>query len=137
MIGIAVSPERAAVQLFPLRDGRMVDRYSFHLENAAGEELSEVLEQFCLEYYGSAPSIPPQILVPRGSGDLQTLEEFLTEARGSHVELAEHTVNGKPGLVARQDGVVVTVFAFDVADERITRIWAVRNPDKLTRWNTA
>ena len=68
MIGVAVSPERAAVQVFPLREGRMVDRYSFHLENAAGEELGEVLEQFCLEYYGSAPSIPPQILVPRGVG---------------------------------------------------------------------
>ena len=27
-----------------------------------------MLEQFCLEYYGSAPSIPPQILVPRGAG---------------------------------------------------------------------
>jgi excinuclease ABC subunit C len=87
VIGIAVSPERAAVQVFPLREGRMVDRYSFHLENAAGEELSEVLEQFCLEYYGSAPSIPPQILVPRGSGDTAALEEYLTEQRGARVEV--------------------------------------------------
>ena len=66
VVGVAVSDERAAVQVFPLREGRMVDRYSFHLENAAGEDLDEVLEQFCLEYYGSAPSIPPQILVPNG-----------------------------------------------------------------------
>jgi excinuclease ABC subunit C len=87
VIGVAVSPERAAVQLFPLREGRMVDRHSFHLENAAGEELGEVLEQFCLEYYGSAPSIPPQILVPRGAGDLSALEQFLAERRGSHVEV--------------------------------------------------
>ncbi|MFL5927453.1 MAG: excinuclease ABC subunit UvrC [Gaiellaceae bacterium] len=87
VIGVAVSPERAAVQVFPLREGRMVDRYSFHLENAAGEELGEVLEQFCLEYYGSAPSIPPQILVPRGAGDLSALETFLSERRASHVEV--------------------------------------------------
>jgi excinuclease ABC subunit C len=87
VIGIAVSPERAAVQVFPLREGRMVDRFSFHLENAAGEELSEVLEQFCLEYYGAAPSIPPQILVPRGSGDTAALETFLSERRGAHVEV--------------------------------------------------
>lgn len=87
VIGIAVSEERAAVQVFPLREGRMVDRYSFHLENAAGEELDEVLEQFCLEYYGSAPSIPPQILVPRGAGDTSALEQFLSERRGSHVEV--------------------------------------------------
>jgi excinuclease ABC subunit C len=87
VIGVAVSPERAAVQVFPLREGRMVDRYSFHLENAAGEDLAEVLEQFCLEYYGSAPSIPPQILVPRQAGDTAALEEFLSERRGSHVEV--------------------------------------------------
>src|SRR6266487_1955635 len=87
VIGVAVSPERAAVQLFPLREGRMIDRYSFHLENAAGEELEEVLEQFCIEYYGSAPSIPPQILVPRGSGDTSALEVFLSERRGSRVEV--------------------------------------------------
>jgi excinuclease ABC subunit C len=87
VIGIAVSEERAAVQLFPLREGRMVDRHSFHLENAAGEDLDEVLEQFCLEYYGSAPSIPPQILVPRSSGDTRALEQFLSERRGSHVEV--------------------------------------------------
>jgi RNA polymerase sigma factor (sigma-70 family) len=48
--------------------------------------------------------------------------------------LLERTVNGQPGLVAEQDGVTVTVFAFDVADGRITRIWAVRNPDKLRLW---
>src|SRR5262245_125926 len=87
VIGVAVGPERAAVQVFPLREGRMVDRYSFHLENAAGEEVGEVLEQFCLEYYGSAPSIPPQILVPRGAGDTGPLEEFLSELRGSRVEV--------------------------------------------------
>ncbi len=87
VIGVAVSTERAAVQVFPLRDGRMVDRYAFHLENAAGEELGEVLEQFCLEYYGSARAIPPQILVPRGAGDTTALEEFLTERRGSRVEV--------------------------------------------------
>jgi excinuclease ABC subunit C len=87
VIGVAVSPERAAVQVFPLREGRMVDRYSFHLENAAGEPLDEVLEQFALEYYGSARSIPPQILVPRDTGDLSALEAFLSERRGSHVEV--------------------------------------------------
>jgi excinuclease ABC subunit C len=87
VIGIAVSAERAAVQVFPLREGRMVDRYAFHLENAAGEELGEVVEQFCLEYYGSSRSIPPQILVPRGAGDTTALEEFLSERRGSRVEV--------------------------------------------------
>ena len=48
----------------------------------------------------------------------------------------ERTVNGQPGLVAQQDGATVTVFAFDVAGDRIKHIWAVRNPEKLRPWTT-
>jgi RNA polymerase sigma factor (sigma-70 family) len=48
----------------------------------------------------------------------------------------ERTVNGQPGLVSVQDGVIVTVFAFDISDDRITRIWVVRNPEKLRPWTT-
>jgi RNA polymerase sigma factor (sigma-70 family) len=54
----------------------------------------------------------------------------------SNMTFLERTVNGQPGLVAQQDGVTVTVFAFDVAGDRIKHIWAVRNPDKLRRWTT-
>jgi RNA polymerase sigma factor (sigma-70 family) len=66
----------------------------------------------------------------------ESIAEFLlaVAARATGLELTEQLVNGQPGLVARQDGAILTVFAFDVADDRITRIWAVRNPDKLTRW---
>jgi len=48
--------------------------------------------------------------------------------------LLECTVNGQPGLVAQQDGITVTVFAFAVAAGRVTRIWAIRNPEKLRPW---
>src|ERR1051325_7642677 len=44
VIGIAVDGDRAAVQLFPLRDGRLIDRYGFHLENAAGQDTAALLE---------------------------------------------------------------------------------------------
>jgi hypothetical protein len=46
----------------------------------------------------------------------------------------ERTVNGQPGLVAQLDGVAGTVFAFDVAGDRIKHIWAVRNSEKLRPW---
>ena len=48
----------------------------------------------------------------------------------------ERTVNGQPGLVARQDGVTLTVFAFHIAADRIKHLWVVRNPEKLRRWTT-
>jgi RNA polymerase sigma factor (sigma-70 family) len=54
--------------------------------------------------------------------------------RAADLTLLERTVNGQPGLVAQQDGVTVTVLAFDITAGRITHIWAVRNPDKLRSW---
>jgi excinuclease ABC subunit C len=87
VLGIAVDGDRAAVQVFPLREGRMIDRYSFHLENVVGEDLTSLLEAFCLEYYGSSPSVPPQLVVPREVGDTGALAEFLSERRGSRVEV--------------------------------------------------
>jgi excinuclease ABC subunit C len=87
VIGLAIEGDRAAVQVFPLRDGKLIDRYSFHLENVAGQDVPTVLEAFVLEYYGSAPSVPPQVIVPREIGETSALTEFLTERRGSRVEV--------------------------------------------------
>ncbi|HYY33819.1 MAG TPA: excinuclease ABC subunit UvrC [Gaiellaceae bacterium] len=87
VIGIASSNGTAAVQVFPLRGGRLTDRHSFFLENVAGQDLDSLLEAFCLEYYGSAPSIPPLIVVPAESGSLAGLEEFLSDLRGTKVEV--------------------------------------------------
>jgi excinuclease ABC subunit C len=86
VIGIAAEGGRAAVQVFPLRDGKLIDRYSFHLENVDGQDGPTMLEAFVLEYYGSAPSVPPQIVVPRDV-DTAPLAEFLTARRGSRVEV--------------------------------------------------
>src|SRR4051794_30319391 len=53
-----------------------------------------------------------------------------------NLTILERTVNGQPGLVAQVDGATVTVYAFDVVDDRIKRIWAVRNPEKLRTWTS-
>ena len=85
VIGLAVDGDCAAVQVFPLRDGKMIDRYGFHLENVAGEDAQSILEAFVLEYYGGTPSTPPEVLVSAEIGDTAALSEFLTERRGSRV----------------------------------------------------
>ena len=123
VIGVAVGADTAAVQVFPLRAGRMVDRYSFHLENAAGADPVEVLEGFCIEYYGSAPSVPPQVLVPRGLGDLSTLATFLSELRGSRVEVRAPERGEKRRLqeLAQQNAELALSSATFVAETRRLR----------------
>jgi excinuclease ABC subunit C len=87
VIGVAVEGDRAAVQVFPLRDGKMIDRYGFHLENVAGEDDEAVLETFVLEYYGATPSIPPVVLVPPVLGDPSALGDVLSARRGGAVRV--------------------------------------------------
>lgn len=87
VVGLALEGDRAAVQLFPLRDGEVIDRYGFHLENVAGEGAERVLETFLLEYYGATPSIPPLVLVPSVLPDAGPLEEVLGERRGGPVRV--------------------------------------------------
>jgi RNA polymerase sigma factor (sigma-70 family) len=53
-----------------------------------------------------------------------------------NLTVLERTVNGQPGLVAQLDGATVTVYAFDIVGDRIKRIWAIRNPEKLRTWTT-
>ncbi|MEV6974947.1 RNA polymerase sigma factor SigJ [Kitasatospora sp. NPDC093806] len=75
------------------------------------------------------------VLRPVGGGGriARYLVHIADKAPG--LTLLERTVNGRPGLVAQHAGVTVTVAAFDLADARVTRIWAVRNPEKLRPWS--
>jgi RNA polymerase sigma factor (sigma-70 family) len=73
-------------------------------------------------------------LAPIEGGSVIARYAVSLAARRGGMTFLERTVNGQPGLVAQQDGVTVTVFAFGISGDRITRIWAVRNPDKLHPW---
>ena len=86
-IAVAGEETDANAQVFQVRDGVLADRQSFYLENAASREEEEVLEEFVLQYYASALSIPPQVVVPRGMPRTDVLEEALSERRGSPVEV--------------------------------------------------
>ncbi len=99
VIGLAIEGDCAAVQIFPLRDGKMIDRYGFHLENVVEDDPLAVLEAFAVEYYGSAPSVPPQVLVPAAMTDTGALAEFLSERRGSRVEVRAPARGEKRRLV--------------------------------------
>ena len=88
-IAVAAEDTDANAQVFQVRDGILADRQSFYLENEAGRDESEVVEEFVLQYYASSPAIPPQILVPAGIDPERaaTLGEALAERRGGAVEI--------------------------------------------------
>jgi RNA polymerase sigma-70 factor (ECF subfamily) len=73
-------------------------------------------------------------LRPIGGGEQVARFAVALADRTAGLTILERTVNGQPGLVTQQHGRTVAVVAFAVAADRITHIWAVRNPDKLRPW---
>jgi excinuclease ABC subunit C len=131
IIGFAVEGERAVVQIFPLRGGKMVDRHSFHLENVGGQDVTTILESFGLEYYGSAPSVPPQIVVPHESGDLSALAELLSERRGARVEIRTAERGEKARLQRLADENALHVLTSDLAQGEQRRLRRVEALEQL------
>jgi excinuclease ABC subunit C len=86
-IAVAVSDTEANAQVFQVRDGVLSDRQSFYLENAAGSDVAEVAEAFILQYYASAMSVPPLLVVQREVGQAPALAEALAARRGTAVEI--------------------------------------------------
>ncbi|WP_157245038.1 RNA polymerase sigma factor SigJ [Nonomuraea typhae] len=76
----------------------------------------------------------PARLDPVHGDDLVARYMVSIASRTAGLTLLERSVNGRPGLAAEHEGAIVLVMAFDVEDDRIKRIWAVRNPEKLRPW---
>ena len=131
VIGFATEGDRAVVQIFPLRGGKLVDRHSFHLENVGGQDLTTVLEAFSLEYYGSAPSVPPQIVVPRDAGDLSALAEFLSEKRGARVEVRTAERGEKRRLQELADENALHALSTDQAQSEQKKLRRVESLEEL------
>jgi excinuclease ABC subunit C len=85
VLGFARSGAEAAVQLFAVRDGKLVARDVFVLENVAGAADDEALAAFIKQYYAEAGSVPSRILTPWSPADASELLELLTARRGRRV----------------------------------------------------
>src|SRR5690348_4883506 len=97
-VAVAVEGTEANAQVFQVRDGVLSDRQSFYLENQAEQDPAIVAEEFMLQYYASALSIPPLIVVQgtmaEGSA-LDVLGALLAERREGAVEIRASERGGK------------------------------------------
>jgi len=87
LLGLARQDNQAAMQLFVIRDCKMIGRDVFLLEAAREATDDEVLTSFIEQYYARAGSIPREVYVPARIADAAVVETFLAERRGGPVHL--------------------------------------------------
>ncbi|MXZ01367.1 excinuclease ABC subunit UvrC [Candidatus Poribacteria bacterium] len=87
VIGIAARTDIACVQLLRVRDGKLLDREHYYLNDADPESLATALGAFISQYYQNAVFVPKTIVLPMQIESVETIENWLSEKRGNRVSL--------------------------------------------------
>nr|WP_218842784.1 excinuclease ABC subunit UvrC [Nocardioides marinus] len=88
VVALAEDPLEVAVQVFYVRGGRIRGQRGWVADRMDEGETPELVENFLLQLYaGDADSIPREVLVPALPPDVETLEELLSDLRGSRVRI--------------------------------------------------
>jgi len=100
VVGIAREEAEACLQLFVIRNGKMIGRDHFIVENARDATDGEVLASFLQQYYAATERPPREVLVPFLPADSQALAGFLSDRRGAQVAVHVPERGDKRRLVA-------------------------------------
>ena len=87
VIGIAARTDVACVQLLRVRDGKLLEREHYYLNDADPESLATALSAFISQYYQNAVFVPKTIVLPMPIEAMELIENWLSEKRESSVGL--------------------------------------------------
>ena len=99
VIALAADEEDAVVQVFFIRDGKMIGRDHFYLRIAADASSSQVLLNFVKQFYAGTPFIPRELMLQEEIEEIDVLEEWLSKKRGQRVHIRVPKKGTKEKLV--------------------------------------
>jgi len=85
IIALAADDRDAVVQVFFIRDGKLIGRDHFYVKIGTEDRKEQILSTFLKQFYSGTPFIPREIMLPEEIEDLDVLAEWLSEKRGSKV----------------------------------------------------
>ena len=89
----------AVVQVFFIRDGKLIGRDHFYLRVAKGDTKAQVLSSFLKQFYAGTPFIPAEIMLQSEIEDADIIEEWLTARRKQKVHIRVPKKGTKEKLV--------------------------------------
>ncbi len=99
IIAMAKDSQDAVVQVFFVREGRLIGRDHFHLSIAAAEDDRQILTSFVTQFYAGTPFIPRELLVQFPLEDEEVISQWLSAKRGQKVRLISPKKGEKERLV--------------------------------------
>ena len=100
IIAMARDQEDAVVQVFFVRDGKIIGREHFHVSVATAEDEKQIIGSFVKQFYAGTPFIPREVWVQQEFREMKLIQEWLTKRRGQGVKFVVPKKGQKNRLVA-------------------------------------
>ena len=99
VVALARTNEEAVVQVFFIREGKLIGRDHFHLKGSYGEKENDMLQAFIKQFYAGTPFIPREVMVEYEVMESELIEKWLSEKRGVKVSIIVPKKGQKERLV--------------------------------------
>lgn len=99
IIAMAKDERDAVVQVFFVRDGKLIGREHFHMNLTGSESKAEILNSFVKQFYAGTPFVPHEIWVQEELEDAEVIASFLTARRGQKVRFVVPKMGEEERLV--------------------------------------
>ena len=99
IIAMANDREDAVVQVFFVREGRLIGRDHFYLRIAPEEKPAEILGSFVKQFYAGTPFVPKELMLQTEIEDADVISDWLSSRKGQKVYLCVPKIGQKEKLV--------------------------------------
>ncbi len=99
VVALAKDEKDAVVQVFFVRDGKLIGREHFYMTNVADNTQEEVMESFLKQFYAGTPYLPKTIMLSCEIAETELLQEWLSMRKGMKVRITVPKIGSKEKLV--------------------------------------
>lgn len=99
IIALYQDEREAVVQVFFVRDGKLIGREHYYMTNVSENNKPGILQEFIKQFYAGTPFIPRELMLQYEIEDAELIEKWLTERRGARVYLKVPKIGSKEKLV--------------------------------------
>ncbi len=99
VIALYCDETEAVVQVFFVRDGKMIGREHYYMTHVSGEKKPEILQNFIKQFYAGTPFIPKELMIQYEIEDVELIEKWLSERRGNRTYIRVPKIGDKEKLV--------------------------------------
>lgn len=99
IIALAIDGNETVVQVFFLRNGKLIGREHFYMTQVEEPSADKILTSFVKQFYAGTPFIPREIMLQEQIEDMELVEQWLTEKKGARVHLRVPLKGSKEKLV--------------------------------------